>query len=88
MVKLAASGKSVAHRAQAPRHLALLVGVFALLVAPQAFAYLDPGTGSILLQGSIAAAAAALTWISVQWRRLRQWWLALSGGSAPAADPE
>lgn len=42
-----------------------------LLVTPPAQAYLDPGTGSILLQGLIAAVAAVLTWAGFYWQKLK-----------------
>jgi hypothetical protein len=60
--------------------------VFSLLVAPDAMAYLDPGTGSILLQGLIATFAATATWFSLNWRRVKSWMTSLfarfSGGLA------
>ena len=36
-----------------------------------AYAYIDPGTGSILLQGLIAGIAAALVVIKLYWYRLK-----------------
>jgi hypothetical protein len=35
-----------------------------------ALAYLDPGSGSMLLQGLLAAAAAGGAYIGMSWRRL------------------
>lgn len=35
-----------------------------------AFAYLDPGTGSIILQGLIAAFAAAAVTARIYWRKI------------------
>ena len=49
-----------------------LLGAVAGLLALEptnAYAYLDPGTGSILLQGIIAGLAGGLLAISVYWRR-------------------
>ena len=37
----------------------------------RAHAYLDPGTGSMLIQGVLAAIAAASVSIGIFWRRLR-----------------
>jgi hypothetical protein len=37
----------------------------------RAYAYLDPGTGSMLIQGLLAAIAAASVSIGIFWRRLR-----------------
>ena len=36
-----------------------------------AYAYLDPGTGSIILNLIIGAAAAGLTFISVFWQKVK-----------------
>ena len=47
--------------------------VFALLCCGDALAYLDPGTGSILLQGLIAAVAATVTYASLYWQRTKAW---------------
>jgi hypothetical protein len=48
----------------------LLVAVVMFAVAQEAHAYLDPGTGSMLIQGLIAAIAAAGVLIRVYWHRL------------------
>jgi hypothetical protein len=53
--------------------------VFALLFASDACAYLDPGTGSIVLQSFIAATAAAVTWITMSWRSTKAWVLSRFG---------
>lgn len=43
-----------------------------LLAAPAvAHAYIDPGTGSILIQGLIAAIVGALFTIKIWWRRIK-----------------
>lgn len=47
-----------------------LVAVFAYV--PDAFAYLDPGTGSILLQGLIAGLAGGLMAIRLYWKKLKE----------------
>jgi hypothetical protein len=67
--------------------LALPVLVFGLLFASDAFAYLDPGTGSILLQGFIAAVAAAVTWLSLSWQQAKAWVRAHIGKTPPGPDP-
>lgn len=46
------------------------LGVFLLSASP-AWAYLDPGTGSLLLQGIIAALAALSVSISMGWRHIK-----------------
>ena len=52
---------------------ALPLFAFALFFAGDACAYLDPGTGSILLQGMIAAVAAVATWGSLRWQHAKAW---------------
>ena len=44
--------------------------ILALWVTP-AYAYLDPGTGSILLQGILAGIAAVITSISLYWGKIK-----------------
>ena len=46
------------------------VALFAASTAP-AYAYLDPGTGSILLQGLIGAVAGGLFMAKVYWAKFR-----------------
>jgi len=60
-------------RATSHRVLALAVAVFALGFASDALAYLDPGTGSVLVQGTIATVAGAVTWLSLGWRSAKAW---------------
>lgn len=48
-----------------------LIALATLLYAFPALAYLDPGTGSIVLQGIIAVIAAGAVALKVYWRRLR-----------------
>jgi hypothetical protein len=49
--------------------IVLLAALFACLSSP-AFAYLDPGTGSMIAQVIIGAIAAALVSIKLAWRRI------------------
>jgi hypothetical protein len=54
------------------RGLILFVGLFMVLFAASpAYAYLDPGTGSMMVQVLLAAVAAAGVSISIFWDRLR-----------------
>lgn len=50
----------------------LILLTFVILVANTnyAFAYLDPGTGSIILQGLIAALAAGAVFVKIYWYKL------------------
>jgi hypothetical protein len=44
-----------------------------LLVSLPAQAYLDPGTGSLLVQGLLAAIAGGLVFIRAKWVSLKDW---------------
>jgi len=56
----------------------LLAGMFVILASP-AYAYLDPGTGSLILQGLIGGIAAGLAVISVYFRKIKAFILQLFG---------
>ncbi len=57
----------------------LLCVVFALVLVKRAHAYIDPGTGSMLVQAAIAAVAAVSVSIGVFRRRLRSFFGRLFG---------
>ncbi len=63
---------------------ALLVALLLLVPAPPAEAYLDPGTGSMVLQAVIAAIAATAVALRLYWTRLK----ALFGRKRAAAGEE
>jgi uncharacterized membrane protein len=68
------------------RRAALLV--FCLLFATDAFAYLDPGTGSILVQGLIAAVAAVVTYTSLYWQRTKAWFRSMLRRPPAGDEPD
>jgi hypothetical protein len=47
------------------------LAVVLVILSSPAHAYLDPGTGSMLLQGLIAAAAAGAAVISMSYQRIK-----------------
>ena len=49
----------------------LLTAVIYLLMHTHAYAYLDPGTGSIILQALAAALAAIATTASYYWEKVK-----------------
>lgn len=65
--------------------LASLVILFLTTTTSQAQAYIDPGTGSILLQGLIAALAAASATLGLFWHRIKSFF---RSGSSPSEPPE
>jgi hypothetical protein len=48
-----------------------LSALILLLMASDAYAYIDPGTGSLLVQGLLAALASAAAVVGVYWNRLK-----------------
>ena len=65
--------------------LAVLVFLGASLsYAAPAFAYLDPGTGSIILQGIIATVAGALVAGRLYWQRVKAFFAGLVSGNKGA----
>lgn len=73
--------KSSPRGLRAPLALVLLL-TFILLPAP-ALAYLDPGTGSFVIQGIIAAVVGAGIAVKMFWHRIKA---LLTGKSAPEDD--
>jgi hypothetical protein len=61
-----------------------VVILLVLLLSSPAWAYLDPGTGSMLVQGLVAALAVASAAVATFWKRIRQ----VFSGRRQAADPE
>lgn len=55
------------------------------VLASPAFAYLDPGTGSILLQSALAGIAVAIGVVRLYWHRFKNAVAALFG-KAPATE--
>lgn len=53
----------------------------ALLFPSDAYAYLDPGSGSLIFQTIVATLAGVAYGVRLYWSRIRGWF-----GGAPAAD--
>ena len=45
--------------------------IFTVLFNNQAFAYLDPGTGSIILQSILGAIAAGASYCAIYWQKIK-----------------
>jgi hypothetical protein len=64
-----------------------LAFVFVLLFPSRAAAYLDPGSGSFILQILAAALLGAGVAIRMQWRRIKRWFRPSGKGeNEPPAD--
>ena len=59
-----------------------LAALCLVLAAADAVAYLDPATGSIILQGLLAALAGAVVTLRVYWARLKRFFTG-SGKASP-----
>ena len=64
------------------KFLCLIVGLISY--TSPAYAYLDPGTGSILLTGLIAGLAAIISFLSIYWQKVK----AFFGKQEPDTDIE
>ena len=68
---------------------AYIVTLSALLTATftqPAFAYLDPGTGSIVLQAIIGGIVSGFVLIKMKWYQLLSWWKQLTSSSGKDND--
>ena len=45
--------------------------IFFIFLNNKAFAYLDPGTGSIILQSILGAIAAVVAWGGIYWQKVK-----------------
>ena len=61
--------KNIRKHLNIPTPVILAAGVLSVFTE-SAYAYLDPGTGSIILQGIIAAIAVGLTTAKLWWYRI------------------
>ncbi len=65
-----------------------LVVVFAYLaVASPAYAYLDPGSGSLLVQLLVGSVAGGLIVLKIYWVHLKRLFRRSPEASGPATDP-
>ncbi len=67
----------------------IVISFFALLIGTEpAWAYLDPGTGSLILQSLIAGIAGALVVCRLYWAQLKNFLARVfsRGPAQPAAD--
>lgn len=80
-------------RSTAGARRVVLVGLIAIIHTSPAHAYLDPGTGSIILQGLLAGIAAAMAAAGLYWARLKNFFSSLFSAKKladtnPERDPE
>ena len=68
--------------------LAALASSATLLSTQEAHAYLDPGTGSMLLQGLIAGLAATSVVIGRYWYKVKSYFVRISDRAARGEAPD
>ena len=66
-------------------NIALLAAVATLFFTGPAWAYLDPGTGSMMLQLLLGGVAGAMVVGKLYWQRLREFVTSLFSGKASEA---
>lgn len=54
-----------------------LTALIGIVYMSPAYAYLDPGTGSIILQGLLASIAATMTIAGLYWQRIKSFFLSI-----------
>lgn len=64
----------------------ILAFIYMFALTMDAHAYLDPGTGSIILQGAIAAVAAGATAVTVYFHRVKMFFRSMFGGKTSKND--
>jgi len=69
-------------------YLPLLMVAIAWLPARDAHAYLDPGTGSFLLQAVIALVMGALLTLKLYWQRVKSFFVSTPADREDDADEE
>tara|TARA_B100000780_G_scaffold269295_1_gene227973 strand:- start:42 stop:242 length:201 start_codon:yes stop_codon:yes gene_type:complete len=47
--------------------------IFIIFINNNAFAYLDPGTGSIILQSILGAVAAGTSYCTIYWQKIKDY---------------
>ena len=68
------------------RRLCLVLAVAVALVPSDALAYIDPGTGAMLLQLLLGGIAGALVVVKLYWSRLREVTARMMGGDKEKAE--
>ena len=50
----------------------LIINIFIILIGNKAYAYIDPGSGSIIIQAILGAIAAVGTTASIYWSKIKK----------------
>ncbi len=66
----------------------LFIFLFILCIPHAANAYIDPVTGSIVLQAIVGAIATALFFIKLYWKKLKRFFAKMMGKEVPDEDED
>ena len=55
----------------------IIIVVLSFIISKPAYAYLDPGTGSIIIQAILSFIAAALVSINIWWLKIKTFFLTI-----------
>jgi uncharacterized membrane protein len=66
----------------------ILISILSLTFTNNAYAYLDPGTGSIILQGIIGAVAAGSAAVGLYWNQVKLYFKSHVGNADENANSE
>ncbi len=64
-----------------------LIVAWATIFPSQALAYLDPGTGSLIIQSVIAGIVATAFAVRLYWSRILGWFKRPGDGATPPTEP-
>ncbi|MFA0448951.1 hypothetical protein AB4587_07275 [Vibrio breoganii] len=53
------------------KRVSFLIGSITIMISQPALSYIDPGVGSMLLQGFIAAVATGMVTVSIYWQKVK-----------------
>jgi len=67
---------------------AFLAVIWSFSFTGSAYAYLDPVTGSILLQGLVGGFAAVTAAMGLYWEKVKTWFRSIFGGADQSTIPE
>ena len=68
------------------RLLVLGAGIVTMMASAPVYAYLDPGTGSIILQSVLAGIAVAIRFLRLYWYKFKSFLSSLTGGTPDAGN--
>lgn len=81
-------GQQMAHKSEPSTVAGLAVGLVCLTSSSPSYAYLDPGTGSIILQSILGVIAVAMGLLRLYWYRFKQFVSNLTTTSRDEAPKE